>query len=98
MGKATVLWLLVAAVVLWGLTLAVLLPDWGGQRRLRRDVEARNSAYEAAHPGAFRNAAVPSDLAAADSNTVACLPVAGVVDEAACAAALDQIRPKPVMP
>lgn len=98
MGRATVLWLLVAAVVLWGLTLAVLLPDWGGQRRLRREIEARNSAYEAAHPGSFRNATVPSDLAAADSDTAACLPVAGVVDKAACAAALDSIRPKSATP
>lgn len=98
MGRATVLWLLVAAVVLWGLTLAILLPDWGGQRRLRQEIEARNSAYEAAHPGAYRNAEVPSDLAAVDSNTAACLPVAGVVDEAACASALDQIRPRPTSP
>ena len=90
MGRATVLWLLVAAIVLWGLTLAVLIPDWGGQRRLRREIEARNSAYEAAHPGALQDA-VPSDLAAGD-NTTACLPVAGVVDKSACAAALDEYQ------
>lgn len=57
--------------------------------QLRADVEARNAAYEQAHPGGALAQAPASDLDALDVH-IACAPVDGVVDKAACAAATDR--------
>ena len=91
MWRATVLWMLVAAIVLWGLTLAILLPDWRGQRRLRGEFEAQKSAYLAAHPQPQPGAAIPSNPDAADY-AAACLPTADGTGKAACAAASDEYK------